>query len=258
MVAGNYADPAFNLPGASLDLARALEIAKWLGADDRVQVLQDGGLTLQSMDTALSLMAQQAQPDETVFIYFSGHGRQIDGGRFGARCSEGLVMPAGHLYLDQAVMYHLQRAAKRARQVLMFSDACHAGGLATKQFRDGLGGPPTAVAKVYKGDLRGVADAPPGTCGYLANKQMPMLRGGSTATGTWLHVAAAAPDEAAWATPQGSQATQAWHAALALARQQGWLDGVALRQDAQRQIDGLPHRQTVTLAGDAARRWPLR
>lgn len=249
----DYGDPGLDLPGVQLDLQRALQMAHWLGCGGRLQVLADRALTLMALETALNNLARQAEAEDLVFVYFSGHGRQIDGTRQGARCSEGLVTADGQLYLDAAIVHHLQRIAGRARQVLMLSDTCHAGGLATKHA--GARGPEVdAVPKVYRRDvaLPGAPGRAAG-CGQAVNKTTPP----SLRPGAWLHVAAAAADEVAWTTPRGSYATEAWHEVFAASLRAGRLDGATLRDTAQARLDALRRRQNMALSGLSGMAWRL-
>lgn len=262
---GQYGSAERNLPGIALDAERARLMASALGVPDSLRrELSDEQLTLRGMADALESLERRVTPGDRVFIYFSGHGKQIDGGRFGARCSEGLVTRDGALYLDVAIEYTLQRLATKAT-VVMMNDSCHSGGAATKRYAAPLAGEPDdEVPKAYPGPVSAVGGRKgsgdeAGGCGAAVNKGVDLARGLSAATqgtGRWLYIAAARADEAAFATPRGSRATQAWQACLnspeADADRDGQLSGEELRACAQRQIDAAGRgRQTITLLGDA-------
>jgi hypothetical protein len=259
MWVGRYGSPALDLPGIEIDAQRAREIAAAFGAraGSRLEVSEEA-LTLRGMVDAFAALERRVRPGDRVLIYFSGHGRQIDGRALGVRCSEGLVTQDAALYLDVALERSLQRLAARAAQVVMFNDSCHAGGAAAKS----LGVPAATgdVPKRFSGALRGAFSGDDGAaCGEAVNKSFPGAwvagaRAGAGAQGGWLYVAAAAADEIAYASPAGSRATAAWHHCLVgHAQPQGRqaLDGEALRACAQQQLDrtgGKP--QTITLLGD--------
>jgi hypothetical protein len=267
MVVADYGEPKLNLPGAQPDLERARAMARWMGADNsRSQVLRDRALTLLALDSALNALARQARGDETVFIYFSGHGQQVEGQRFGSasRCSEGLVLSGGEMYLDAAIQHHLQQIGRKALQVLMLSDTCHSGGLPTKSFTlpravAEPGAPePDAMPKLFP---RATQIAPgstiPGSCGNAINKGYDP---GAGPEPRWLHVAASRADEVAWSTPRGSYATEAWHRVFQNARDNTRttrLDGVSLVSQGQLLLRRQQRRQTLTASGVADMAWYL-
>lgn len=269
MWVGRYGAPELNLPGIEHDAARAREMAAALGVPpQRRTEVSEEALTLPGIVEAFATLERRVQPGDRVLVYYSGHGRQIEGQSPGSRCSEGIVTQDAGLYLDIALERTLQRLAARAGQVLMFNDSCHAGGAATKSLGRGLAPPPddggeAEVPKVFPGALRAVArPEDPRACGDAVNKSMGGLGGalgGSAPRANWLYVAAAAPDEIAYAGRNGSRATAAWHACLtrraaAPGAERGFTPatGEALRRCAQTLLDARPgRRQTVTLVGDA-------
>lgn len=268
MWVGRYGAPELNLPGIEHDAARAREMATALGVPPqrRIEVSEEA-LTLPGIVEAFATLERRVQPGDRVLVYYSGHGRQIEGQHPGTRCSEGIVTQDAGLYLDIALERTLQRLAARAGQVLMFNDSCHAGGAATKSLGRGFGLPPddgaeADVPKVFPGAVRAVArpdDAR--ACGDAVNKSLGGLGaalGGGAPRANWLYVAAAARDEIAYAGRNGSRATAAWHACLMRRPAAPGADGgaapatgEALRRCAQTLLDARPNRrQTVTLVGD--------
>lgn len=263
MWVGRYGSPELDLPGIDFDASRAREIAAAYGVrpDQRIEVGEEA-LSLPGMVDAFALLEARVRPGDRVFIYFSGHGRQIDGQALGVRCSEGLVTQDAGLFLDVALERTLTRLAERAGEVVMFNDSCHAGGAAAKSWSGERA--PGEVAKVFPGVLRstfGRESSP--ACGQAVNKSaMTLFAPGRVGhpQRRWLHVAAAAADEIAYAGPEGSRATRAWHACLVGERSSagravgssGGMDGEALRRCAQAVLDGgRGKRQTITLQGDA-------
>jgi hypothetical protein len=269
MWVGRYGAPELNLPGIEHDAARAREIAMALGVPPhrRIEVSEEA-LTLPGMVEAFATLERRVQPGDRVLVYYSGHGRQVEGQRPGTRCSEGIVTQDAGLYLDIALERTLQRLAVRAAQVLMFNDSCHAGGAATKGLGREFGLAPdddgdTHVPKFFPGPVRTVLrqdDAR--ACGNPVNKSLAGLGAAVGAANAsrpnWLYVAAAARDEIAYAGRNGSRATAAWHACLTRRTAQPGTQGgplpatgEALRRCAQSLLDARPgRRQTVTLVGD--------
>ena len=261
MWAGNYGGPPLDLPGIDQDAERAQRIARLMGIPDKRQhVLKEATLTQLGIEGALRKLEDEVRPGDHVFIYFSGHGAQIDGSRFGSTCSEGLVTPEGALYLDIAVQYALQRLVAKAAQVVMMNDSCHSGGAATKHFSPD----DDAVPKAYPGELRSVAGdtGPQGEsrCGQVVNKAFDPAAALSRpgANGHWVYLAAAAANEAAFATPRGSRATRAWLECLsnpalrADANGDGFISGIELQTCAQPQVSLMGRkRQTLSIEGEA-------
>ena len=258
---GQYGSAERNLPGIAHDAERARQMATALGVSEGLRrELSDEQLTLRGMADALESLERRVTPGDRVFIYFSGHGKQIDGNRFGARCSEGLVTRDGALYLDVAIEYTLQRLAAKAT-VVMMNDSCHSGGAATKRYAaPAAAEPDDEVPKAYPGPVsivggRKGSGEEAGGCGAAVNKGVDLARAFTQGTGRWLYIAAARADEAAFATPRGSRATQAWQTCLTApdtdTDRDGQVTGEELRACAQRQIDASGRgRQTITLVGD--------
>ncbi len=258
MWVGRYGSPALDLPGIEIDAGRARDIATAFGvAPTRRLEVSEEALTLRGMVEAFATLERRVAPGDRVMVYFSGHGRQIDGRALGVRCSEGLVTQDAALYLDVALERSLQRLAARASQVVMFNDSCHAGGAAAKSFGEPQGLAPGEVPKRFAAPVRGAyaGDAGATACGEAVNKSFAGAwaagaRAGAGPAGPWLYIAAAAADEIAYAGPTGSRATAAWHRCLVGEGRP--MDGEALRACAQQHLDRLGgKRQTVTLLGDA-------
>ena len=130
----NY-DEVSSLPEAVLDDAR--DVASVLQARDfcgfpaaHVQSLLDGDATLANVRLALANLASLAGVDDTVVIYFSGHG---------ARFPHGIAETSALIPVD-CTLTNLQGttlveaefsaalAAIKAKRLLVLIDACHAGG----------------------------------------------------------------------------------------------------------------------------------
>ena len=109
---------------------------------EQVRLLADGEATLACLRDELAALALRADPDSTVFIYFSSHGGRIESGPgqgeyllpFDVTLDPGVAPP--QIKADTALSgVEFGQALDRiqARKLLVVFDCCHAGGLgATK------------------------------------------------------------------------------------------------------------------------------
>ena len=87
---GAYSDPNANLPGIDLDAQNAALIAKTMGVPEaNIQFLKDSSLTLAGFQKAFSDLGQKVKTGDNVFVYYSGHGTQIQAAA--GQCAEGMV-----------------------------------------------------------------------------------------------------------------------------------------------------------------------
>lgn len=136
-----------SLPGAILndvtDVAATLSSTQYCGYPKaNVTVLLDGEATRAAVLNGLAELASRTSPDDTACIFFSGHG--------------GVVTDNGHEYsvlatvdTDLADLGNTSISSGelatafaniKAKRLLVFIDACHAGGAAiSKQITDGKG-----------------------------------------------------------------------------------------------------------------------
>lgn len=211
---GAYAEPSAQLKGIQQDLRMARDMARtWGASEERTKVLYDKKASASAIRAALSTLAWTINPGDDVLVYFSGHGvRKTHGGT--ATCQEALVTQEGRVLMDAVLVEYLQAIAARARRVIMLTDACHSAGLSSKSLERGaleddqLKYYPAALLP----DLADTKSGPDGrtvdACAVQVNTTKSMSRG--AASGRVLMLAAAAENEAAFATPQGSLATRAW------------------------------------------------
>ena len=115
------------LLGVRFDAGNALQLAGKLGYDTQSPtVLKDGQLTSKGLRDALESFASQIQPNDRVFIYYSGHGASM---RQANQCVQALVGQDGG-FVDMAELStKLDRVKSRTSDVLVIIDACHSGGL---------------------------------------------------------------------------------------------------------------------------------
>jgi metacaspase-1 len=115
--------------------------------DTNVELLLDRDATAERFRLGLRRLAEQAHPDDTVVVFFSGHGlRRADGDR-----PEAYLLPIDYdprgLARTALSATELTRllTAIRAKRLVVLLDACHAGGAAqlktgnaTATFKSGL------------------------------------------------------------------------------------------------------------------------
>jgi hypothetical protein len=249
---GEYADPSNNLPGIDKDASLARRIARSMGvADANIIEAKNRELTLDGMKQAVGSLTSRIQSGDRVFLYYSGHGGQIDGE--GGKCSEGMVSHDARLYFDRELQADLDKLATKAAQVIFMNDSCFSGGAATKDAKPAGG----VVAKNYAGAIKsGSSNSNGYVCGEAINKLTRNLTVRANQTGTqFLYIAASSEREVSFASPQGSIATVAWAQCLEAANtdtnRDGLLSGDELRQCAQQRIgSGGRLRQTITVSGN--------
>ena len=198
------------LKGVVHDANSAVLMARALGVPEQNTVaLSDATLTLNGMRKAMDDLDARVLPNDEVFFYYSGHGTrlQLFDGRQN-RCAEALLSVDGEAFLDSELEERLQRLALKARRVVVFIDACHAGGVTTRS----LGEEQQFTAKFYaKSDTgSGVCDKPVNALTRsleIIDTEAEMGKGKSN----FVHIAAARDNEAALDDGlRGGLASQAW------------------------------------------------
>lgn len=118
----------------ALDTAEALKSSAYCGYPDaNVAILTDDAATLESIRKALADLAATATADDTVAIFFSGHGARIGSGveatsalvPYDCKLTDVAGTTLGEAELSAAI------AAIKAPRVIVVVDACHAAGTAT-------------------------------------------------------------------------------------------------------------------------------
>lgn len=248
---GDYAQAENNLPGIDKDAALARQIAARMGvAQGNIIEMKNRELSLDGMKRGISQLAGRIQSGDRVFIYYSGHGAQID--NTGGKCSEGMVSHDGRLYFDKELEGDLDRLAAKASQVVMFNDSCFSGGAATENDTKSLNG---QVAKVYKGKITSGGGGEGYQCGEAINKMTRNLKDATNRRGTQMvYLAASSEREVSYASPAGSLGTLAWASCMRASESDtnndGLLSAEELRQCAQRYVDAHSRRrQSITLVG---------
>ena len=219
---GNYSGGIPALPGVARDADSAVLMARTLGVPEaNTTVLRDAALDLAGMRAALDALEARVLANDEVFLYYSGHGTRLEAfdGR-AARCAEALVTADAQALMDDELRDRLQRLAARARRLVVFLDACHAGGATTRAV---VGGKPGGNPG---GHLSGKFWAKSGaaTCERPSNALTRSLRAASPGEGklNFIHIAAARDDEVALDDSQrGGLATLAWLDCLSGAARDG-------------------------------------
>lgn len=254
---GEYGRPDANLPGIDKDAALARQIALSMGVPAaNIREVGNRALSKRGIDRELRELTARMAPDDKVFLYYSGHGGQVDGAG-GAKCTEGMVSHDMDLFEDFRLQQALTELGRKASQVVMFNDSCFSGGAATKASRSLDAADPEAPRpKFYTGPLApGAAVNSDQVCGQEVNKMSRNLKAVASNTERppqVLYVAASAANEVSFATRRGSSGTLAWAACIGTADtdRSGAVNGEELRTCAQRWVRDRGFNQTITLVGN--------
>ena len=267
---GEYADERANLQGIDRDAAQARTIAAAMGVPPHnIVEISNRGLSLQGMSAAINGLTNRIKDGDNVFMYYSGHGAQktaLAGAN--KKCSEGIVAHDLQLYYDQAIESDLARLAAKARQVVMLNDSCFSGGAAEKSVPGtarSASSSKSPMPKVLPVSVKAPAagEGVEQECGTPVNKGLLQKNLAVVAAhgAQLLYVAAAQENELAWATSEGSLATQAWAWCLSATRtdsdRSGSISGEELRQCAQAFLDDKDRnttgkKQTIKVTGKSA------
>ena len=206
---GEYADPSANLPGIDLDVNLFTQTVKQFGVlDSNIRVLMDSEATKTNVMRELPRFLSDVGTNDNVFIYFSGHGSQIEdkNGDEADGLDEFLVMHdvngsdlrqgrlTGALTDDEL---GLLLKAIPSERVYMFVDACHSGtvtkGLNLIHMQNRSLGETTTVEKFWS--YKGMAQA------KNASRSVAIE---ATASDNYIALTATQDDEYAIATNKGS------------------------------------------------------
>ena len=259
---GQYADAQIRIVGVEQDARLARGMARAMGVPERnITELKNEQLTHAGIKAALAGLQARNRAGDNVMLYFSGHGQQRDRVLGGGGCSEGLATFEGGVYYDLLLRDQLDALADAARRVVMFNDTCHSGGPVTKSFNPNPD--PELQPKAYPvanpagqgsaGNISkgsGEAVDPGYPCGMASNAiSKAMGDTGNRRRDRVVYLAAAAADEAAFPSAQGSIATRAWSACL----QSGSQTGAELQRCAQNWVQSkAKFKQTITLVGNGS------
>jgi hypothetical protein len=262
---GEYQNNIPRLKGVVHDADTAALMARALGVpDENVTAMSDAQLTLAGMRNALDGLHARVMPNDEVFIYYSGHGTRLNAfdGRE-KRCAEALLTVDGNALLDSELEKRLQDIAIKARRVVVFLDACHAGGLTTRAVEttddERLSAKFWAKSNSETGAPESCERPVNALTRALIVSEADVEAKNATGKLNFVHIAAARENEAALDDGQrGGLASQAWLECLnGAALDQDGSAGLSIRElqmCAQPQINRLaqgnsrflPHHITVT------------
>jgi len=245
------------LAGVQQDGKSAAAMARKMGVPEKnIVQLRDQQLTLAGMRRAFDDLANRLQPNDQVFVYYSGHGSRTLVREAGAeRCAESLVTVDADFLTDTEFEQRLKKLSQKADKVIAFLDACHSGGVTT---RAAPGKTPAFSPKYW---AKGGVEA----CAKPVNRLTRGLNANAKTAGSgarnFVYIAAARDNEISLDQPgKGGVATQAWRDCMeGAARDLDGSGGVTadeIRQCAQAKINYalkdaegyLPHN--VTIAGN--------
>lgn len=244
------------LPFTNNDADDARKIAVSMGVSEaNITQYKNSTLDAAGFRQAFQTFSKSVQPGDKVFIYYSGHGMQING-IHGSKCTEGMVTHDLDLIDDAMLQGALSDLSHTASQVVMFNDSCFSGGAATKSMVPGE----VATPKYYVGDIKSSSkETDPARCGAPVNKAMRAMKDMSDKEGkNVLYIAASANNEVSYGDLRGSFATRAWASCLARqgadANRSGLLNGDELAACARTEIKRIAPQvtQTITLVGNTS------
>lgn len=133
----DYKAPIPSLRGVSRDAEHGVLLARALGvSEDNILRRRDGQLTLAGFRSSLDELEGRLGVGDEAFIYFSGHGTRLPTGQPGA-CSPALLAADGQPLFDAEFAARLKRLSSKARRVVLFTDACHSGGMLARRLDSG-------------------------------------------------------------------------------------------------------------------------
>jgi len=249
---GTYQESRANLPGIDKDVAGARRIAQSIGVPtENIRELFNDQVSSMGVQKALHDIESSISAGDRVFVYYSGHGGQVPNNSGGSKkCTEGMFVYDMKLFKDVDLEAALGSLAAKAGQLVMFNDSCFSGGAASKA-------PPMdgRVAKMYQ--PKSVNEHAEYTCGEAVNMKVAarnLVAGAQAKGNNMVYIAAAADDEVAFATKNGSAATQAWEACLKEpgtdSNGSGSLNASKLMNCAQGKIRAMGFKQTITVIGN--------
>ncbi len=238
MTIGAYINGVTPLVGSQYDVPSARAIANKMGVKDQnIRYYKDGQLTLVGMRRAFDDLYQRVAENDSVFIYYSGHGGRSRVSEQDSRCAAALVAVDGEWFMDNMVQSELTRLATKARKVVMFADACHSGGVKTRSLSTPL---PEGIAPRFW------AKQGPDSCEIPVNVVTNNLRTQARSVGKGgnnvVYIAAAQENEVSWDMGKtGGAATQSWRECITGGAQDrdqsGGLSATEIQQCAQAKMN---------------------
>jgi Caspase domain/Domain of unknown function (DUF4384) len=262
---GDYAAADITpLPGVALDISSARRMAAAMEVPaSQVTVLRDREASAEGIRRAVAALGARVQDGDRVFVYYSGHGTRWQDPLLKAEgCVEGLLASDGQVISNVEFGLRLAPLARRADKMLVFYDACFAGGLAEAPLR--------TRSLLRQGDnvltpkfSRAGAPEACGQAGNFRTRSLPaVMQQAQALPQNVVQVGASAADEASFdSSTSGGLATAAWRDCLLGQAQDadgsGAITALEVTRCAQARIDqalaGLPSvsGQKMTLVGNS-------
>ena len=140
---GSYSDSRLQDLKAARDAQAVASVLtdRW-PSGSTVKTLVDQAATKSAISDQLDQLARVTRPDDTVIVFFSGHGVQYVGGFAPGEylCTAGARLDRSPEALVSSRELSDSLAAIKANHLIVFLDACHSGGLSTA--KDSLAHPP--------------------------------------------------------------------------------------------------------------------
>ena len=235
MTIGDYHGGPVPLTGVKSDAKSARQIALSMGVPEgNIMSFHDHQLTLDGMRKVFDDFEATVRDNDQVFVYFSGHGERALVRDPEPRCAEALVTVEGNALFDYELEGKLKKISAKASRVVVFLDACHAGGATTRSL--------AATGYTPKFYAKGVVD----DCQKPVNLLTRGITAGAKTPGSgannFAYIAAARDNEVAFDNPQkGGIATRSWVACINGAARDGdgsgGLSAEEIRNCAQAKID---------------------
>lgn len=119
------------LPGAARDQGNYKLILTKMGvASDNVRFANNGDLTRDGMLREFEQLVNATGNGDRVYLFFSGHGTSVPSASGG--CEQALVTYDIKKVFSAEIAAYLNRLKEKASQVVMFLDACHSGGVVSR------------------------------------------------------------------------------------------------------------------------------
>lgn len=242
---GAYPDDA-KLPGIHLDAAMAKKLAKAMGVPNQnITEVSNSQLSSNGFAIALNNFQQRIKPGDQVFIYYSGHGAQMNSNT-GVKCSEGMVGIDLTPFPDTKIEQYLKLIGNKAKQVVMFNDSCFSGGQVSKSLDASNSTDDFEIKpKLLKSELliEDKANSSAYQCGDSINSRVSKALDSSSQVygSNFLYIAASSEKEVSFATSLGSAATLAWSSCLnpkSDTDRSGQISGEELQDCAQNYLNG--------------------
>ena len=212
MAIGEYRNGVTPLNGVQFDVDTATKIARKMGVmDENIRVYRNEQLTLSGMKKAFDELDGRVQPDDQVFIYYSGHGgrQKMNDPILGERCAAAFITVDGDGFVDSEVKEKLNHLAQKAQKVIVMIDACHSGGIATRSLNQNQEFTPKFWFKGGSGD----SCAKP--VNIVTRSINADLKKPGSGANNYTYIAAARENEISLDQPgKGGVASQAWLACL--------------------------------------------